>query len=115
MPNFAALEQRLNRVATTHLANATVAWRAGGWAGPVLVPGIRAVFDREANPGAEGMVNDANPVLSVFEASMPGARRGDVLDVTPDTAGTTTRYEVVRALPDGTGLLALHLMAEGSL
>lgn len=115
MPNFAALEQRLNRVATTHLANATAVWQPGGWPVAAPVHGLRVVFDREAAPGLEGMVSDFNPVVSVFEASMRGAKRGDTLDVTLDATDATTRYEVARASADGTGLLVLSLMAEGSL
>jgi hypothetical protein len=114
MPNFAALEQRLNRVAVSHLANATVAWRSGA-AGGVWVTDLRVVFARQSSPGLEGLVNDANPVLAAFEGVMPEAARGDLVDVTLDSTGQTKRFEVVRASPDGTGLLVLHLIDEGSL
>jgi hypothetical protein len=114
MPNFAALEQRLNRVATTHLANATAVWFAHGLGGQAT-SGLRVVFDREAAPGLEGLVNDANPVLSVYAPSMPGAARGDMVEVTPDATGQAQYFQVVRALPDGAGLLVLHLVSEGTL
>ncbi|MBS3996612.1 MAG: hypothetical protein KGZ67_04645 [Hydrogenophaga sp.] len=129
MPNFAALEQRLNRVAVGHLSNASAVWYPGGWPGSQVVDprswyeyffgpvvsGLRVVFDREAGPALDGLVNDTNPVLSVLESAARGARRGDVIEVTPDGTEAATRFEVVRATPDGTGLLVLHLMAEGSL
>jgi len=115
MSSFAALEQRLNRAVTRRVSNASVQWRAGGWAGPDAVAGIRVVFDREGGAALDGGVSDFNPVISAYEGDMPGARRGDVVEVTPDTTSAAVLYEVVRAVPDGTGLLVLHLMAEGAL
>ena len=114
MPNFAAIEQRMSRVAVSHTSNASVSWRSSA-AGGAWAHGLRAVFDREASNGLDGLVNDANPVLSVFEGVMPDAARGDLVDVTLDTTGQAKRFEVVRALPDGTGIVVLHLIEEDSL
>lgn len=132
MPNFAVLEQRLNRVAASHLSNASAVWFAGGLGHGTPVPGLRVVFDREGGPGLDGLVNDFNPVVSVYAADMPGAKRGDYIEVSPDNSDvltdswyiyfTKTRgdfsvlaFEVSRVLSDGTGLLVLHLVREGAL
>lgn len=98
----------------SHLSNASVSWRSGA-AGGAWATGLRAIFVRDASSGLEGLVNDANPVLSVFEGVMPDAARGDLVDVTPDATGQAKRFEVVRALPDGTGIVVLHLIDEDSL
>jgi hypothetical protein len=111
MPNFAALEQRLNRAATTHLSNATAVWLQGGQGG-AAVAGLRVVFDRPSALALDGLVNDSNPTASAFAQDMPGAARGDVLQVTPDAPsqpGQAFTFEVARAAPDGCGLLTLEL------
>lgn len=117
MPSFATLEQRVTRAAVRRTANATGEWLAGG--GAAAVPGIRLVLDRETLPGMGGMVSAREPVASVCAADMPAAARGQRLNVVPDTTDGTPQpaqaYQIRNALPDGTGLLVLELVAEGSL
>jgi hypothetical protein len=111
MPNFAALEQRLSRTATTHLSNATAVWLLGGQGG-AAVGGLRVVFDRPTALALDGIVSDTNPTASVFAQDMQGAARGDVLQITPDAPsqpGQVFTFEVARAAPDGCGLLTLEL------
>ena len=76
---------------------------------------MRAIFVRDASSGLEGLVNDANPVLSVFEGVMPEVSRGDLVEVTPDATQRPKAFEVVRVLPDGQGVVVLHLIDEGAL
>lgn len=95
---FAAIETTLNRVATSALANATVAW--GGFS-------ASAVFSVEYAETL-GMANSA-PVLRVRAEDFPALATGETVSV--DYADTLTDY-VVRAIEaDGTGLLRLVLEA----
>jgi len=113
-PSFGLLERGMASGVISHLSNASVSWRSGA-AGGAWVTGLRAIFVRDASSGLEGLVNDANPVLSVFDGFMPEVSRGDLVEVTPDASQQPKTFEVVRVLPDGQGIVVLHLIDEGSL
>lgn len=119
MLQFAALEQRLARVATQRLSNVNFWWQAGGTGGtadPVLVQGI---FDREPADQLGGMAESFNPVLMVSSELVPGAARGDTVEIDAaqqDWFATyfgqlTPRFTVVRPRLVGVGLVALELSA----
>lgn len=118
MSTFSALELRATRAAVRRTSNATAVWSAGGVGVGAPVSGIRVVFDSAAEPGMGGMVNAANPIASVFAHDMPGAKRGDGVSITRDATefGTPSAlaYEVVKAEPDGSGLLVLELQIEAA-
>lgn len=119
MSTYATLELRATRAAVKRTSNATAVWYAGGLAVGTPVPGIRVVLDRSIEGAAGGMVNDAQPVASIFAPDMPEAKRGDALSITPDPTamGTpaATDFEVKNARADAAGLLVLDLHALGAL
>ena len=111
--NFALLERSLNRTTVSMLGNASATWWPGGLAAGQPRHGIRVVFDRESVDVLERGVNDRNPVASAAESDLAGARRGDALEVLKDGERVPLMFDVVRAAPDGTGLLVLDLREGG--
>lgn len=111
--NFGQLERSLNRTTVSMLGNARATWWPGGLGGGQPRSGIRVVFDRESVDVLERGVNERNPVASANEADMAGARRGDALEVLKDGESVPLMFGIVRAAPDGTGLLVLDLREGG--
>jgi hypothetical protein len=111
--NFALLERGLNRTAVSLLGNASATWWQGGLSAGRPRHGIRVVFDRESVDVLDRGVNDRNPVISASEADMDGARRGDALELLMDGQMVPQMFSIVRAAPDGTGLLVLDLRDGG--
>lgn len=109
--SFARLEALASTAGIAHLSNASATWWRGGLDMGIAVPGIRLIYDREANPGfADGAVVDAQPVASVLADDVPGIGRKCALRITRDMGDTTERlYTVLRAEPDGTGWVQVFL------
>jgi hypothetical protein len=107
---FGLLEALVSREVVRGLSNATATWWPGGQGVGVAVPGLRAIFDNEAQDGMSGMVNDLNPVASVLATEFPGVARRDALQILRDGEPLPGRVFVVeKAQPDGTGTVLLQL------
>lgn len=116
---FNLLERKMIADVTTNLANVSFWWQPGGagsTVGPVLVQGI---FDREPSDPLDGMAESFNPTLAVASDSVPGAARGDWVEIDPALQSwfayyfgqITPRFEVTRCLVKGAGLVVFELRA----
>lgn len=103
MPDFAALEDRLNDRTVARAVNAVASWVSGQFAPEEF--GV--VFDNDSLIGVEGVAIGRNPVATFLSSSAPTIRRGDQFAVTQ--RGVTANYWVLKALPDGTGMVSVQL------
>lgn len=116
---FAAIEQRLVRVATQRLSNVSFWWQPGGASGTVGPVLVRGIFDREPSGPLDGMADSFNPTLAMSSDSVPGAARGDWVEIDPALQSwfayyfdqATPRFEVTRCLVKGAGLVVFELRA----